>query len=94
LPAREIFGDLSARATLTSHDLLSHLSKANVIRLQKALAAAGAYRGAVSGAVNSELKTALKVFQKRNNLTDNGLTLETIHSLVVYDIVPPGFRCH
>lgn len=106
LPAREVetgirtiararaLGSLSARATLTSHDVLDHVEPQGVTRLQRALAADGAYRGPADGARRPELRAALAAYQTRHKLEARGLTLETIHALGLYDIVPEGFRCH
>lgn len=91
--AKEL-GNLSARATLTSHDVLDYVGANGVTRLQRALSAAGTYRGATDGTARPELRTALSDYQKRHHLVEKGLTLETIHSLSLYDIVPQGFRCH
>jgi tetratricopeptide (TPR) repeat protein len=87
-------GNLSARATLTSHDLLPHVDEKGIRRLQEALKKAGDYTAAIDGRAGPQLKRSLAQFQKRQQLAGKGLTLETVHKLGVYEIVPEGFRCH
>jgi TPR repeat protein len=87
-------GNLSARATLTSHDLLPYVDEGGVLALQLSLAQAAAYRGATDGKAGPKLRAALAGYQRTHQLQEKGLTLETINALQLYDIVPEGFRCH
>lgn len=81
--AREL-GNLSAHATLTSHDLLPHISRPDETRL----------RARLKVGRTADLRVALKSFQQKRHLRIAGLSLETIHALGLYEIVPEGFRCH
>lgn len=82
-------GDLEAASTLTTHDLLPHLSDGGRAALIQALA-----RNGVNTASREQLSNAVRAFQQRARLKTNGLTLETVHALKIYDAVPAGFRCH
>jgi peptidoglycan hydrolase-like protein with peptidoglycan-binding domain len=87
-------GDLSARASLTAHDVLPYVKQSGVVQLQMALLLADVFHGRANGVVGPSLRAALRAYQKNHNLADNGLTLETINELGIYDVVPEGFRCH
>lgn len=86
--ARDV-GDLEAGATLTSHDLLPHLSDGGKTALAEALAQAG-----IAPVDTDALASAVATFQRQIGLKAAGLTLETVHALKIYDAVPAGFRCH
>ncbi len=87
-------GNLSARASLTSHDLLKFVSEAGVAKLQGALAQHQFFKGRIDGKDLDRTSIALAAFQDSNNLAKKGLTLETIAALDLYGIVPKGFKCH
>lgn len=86
-------GNLSARASLTSHDLLPYISedarKMLATRLRDHGVAAPAARADVAA-----LRAPLQAFQRKNDLANRGLTLETINALELYSIVPTKFKCH
>jgi tetratricopeptide (TPR) repeat protein len=87
-------GNLSARASLTSHDLLKFISEAGVAELQTTLAQRHFFTGRADGSDLDRTSLALVSFQDSENLAKKGLTLETIDALGLYDIVPKGFKCH
>ena len=86
-------GNLSARASLTSHDLLPHISEDG----RKLLATTLRDRGASATPVRADaasLREPLAAFQRKNNLASKGLTLETVNALGLYSLVPQKFKCH
>ena len=87
-------GNLSARATLTSHDMLKFVSAGGLKTLQQALGDQGVYPKPADGTDLPGIAAALATFQDRKHLARKGLTLETVHALRVYDIVPDRFHCH
>ena len=87
-------GNLSARAGLTSHDLLNFIDEAGLAKLQVALASRNFLAGAVNGKSLERTAEALARFQNGAKLVAKGLTLETIDALGLHDIVPKGFKCH
>lgn len=87
-------GNLSARASLTSHDLLKFVSAAGVAELQDALAQRHFFKGGIDAGDIDRTSLALVSFQDSEHLAKRGLTLETIDALGLYDIVPKGFKCH
>ena len=87
-------GNLSARASLTSQDILKFVSADGVAKLQGALAQRQFFKGPIDGKDLARTSIALTSFQESSNLAKKGLTLETIDVLRLYDIVPKGFKCH
>lgn len=87
-------GNLSARASLTSQDLLKFVGEAGIAKLQGALAQRKVYPGRIDGKDIEQTALALAKFQDGAGLAKKGLTLETIDALGLYDIVPKGFKCH
>jgi TPR repeat protein len=87
-------GNLSARASLTSHDLLKFVGEAGIARLQTALAGKQFFKGRINGKDFDRTSVALAAFQENGGLAKKGLTLETIDALGLYEIVPKGFKCH
>ena len=86
-------GNLSARASLTSHDLLPFVTEDG----RRALAAALKNNGFVSAGSRidvASLREPLMTFQQQRNLATKGLTLETVNALGLYGIVPHKFKCH
>ncbi len=87
-------GNLSARAGLTSHDILKFIDAAGVAKLQTALAERQFFKGSIDANDLGRTAIALAQFQDNANLAKKGLTLETVDALGLYDIVPRGFKCH
>jgi len=87
-------GNLSARAGLTSHDILKFVDEASVAKLQTVLAERQFFKGPIDAKDLDRTAIALAQFQDSANLAKKGLTLETIDALGLYDIVPKGFKCH
>jgi tetratricopeptide (TPR) repeat protein len=87
-------GNLSARASLTSQDVLKFVGDAGIAKLQGALAQRRFFTGRIDGRDLDRTSAALASFQDSANLAKKGLTLETIAALDLYDIVPKGFKCH
>ena len=87
-------GNLSARAGLTSHDILKFIDGAGVTKLQTTLAGRQFFKGSIDSADLDRTAMALAKFQDSANLAKKGLTLETVDALGLYDIVPKGFKCH
>jgi hypothetical protein len=87
-------GNMSARATLTSHDMLKFVGDAGIKRLQEVLRRQGYYKQPPEGKDIAGVATALVAFQEHERLAKKGLTLETVNALGLYDIVPDRFRCH
>lgn len=87
-------GNLSARAGLTSHDVLKFVDEAGVSALQRALSQRQFFKGPIDGRDHERTSLALAQFQQSANLAMKGLTLETVDALGLYDIVPKGFKCH
>ena len=86
-------GNLSTRASLTSHDLLPHIGEDG----RKLLATTLRDRGASATPVRADVTTLrepLAAFQRKNNLASKGLTLETVNALGLYSVVPQKFKCH
>jgi tetratricopeptide (TPR) repeat protein len=87
-------GNLSARASLTSHDVLKFVGEPGVAKLQSVLAQRKFFTGRIDGKDLVRTSIALASFQESANLAKKGLTLETIDALGLYEIVPKGFKCH
>lgn len=87
-------GNMSARATLTSHDMLKFVDQPGMKRLQQELTRRGFYSKAADGTDLAGVATALVSFQDQDHLARKGLTLETVNALGLYDIVPDRFHCH
>lgn len=87
-------GNMSARATLTSHDMIKFVGDGGIRRLQEVLAGKQLYRGRPDGKDVAGVSEALAAFQAQEHLAKKGLTLETVNALGVYDIVPDRFHCH
>jgi len=87
-------GNLSARASLTSHDVLKFVDEAGVAKLQSALAQRQFFKGRIDGKDLDRTSVALASFQESASLAKKGLTLETIDALGLYEIVPKRFKCH
>jgi TPR repeat protein len=86
-------GNLSARASLTSHDLLPHIGEDG----RKQLATKLRDRGLTATPARADVATLrepLAAFQQKNNLANKGLTLETVNALGLYAVVPQKFKCH
>lgn len=86
-------GNLSARASLTSHDLLPHIGDDGWKQLATTLRDRGLHV-TPARADAASLRAPLLAFQQKNNLAAKGLTLETVHALGLYSVVPQKFRCH
>jgi TPR repeat protein len=87
-------GNLSARASLTSQDVLKFVGATGIAELQTALAQRGLFSSRIDGDDIETTAAALAAFQDSAHLAKKGLTLETIDALGLYDIVPKGFKCH
>ena len=86
-------GNLSARASLTSHDLLPHIGEDGRKQLASKLRDRGL--GATPARTDvASLREPLAAFQQKNNLANKGLTLETVNALGLYAVVPQKFKCH
>jgi len=67
--------DVPKRETFS---LDSPIANPLIIRMQKALAEAGYYKGPFSGSINSETETAIRNYQRRENMAIDGIVTEKL----------------
>jgi TPR repeat protein len=79
-------GSRDARASLTSHDLTSYLSADTLGRVARLLKVGSKWSDAANG--------KLKEYQNAHNLSQKGLTIETLHAMNLHAALPKGFKCH
>ena len=81
-------GHVQARVNLQGTDFSVLLQPPEFLEVQSRLQELDLYSGSVSGAYDEDTKQALSDYQKTNKLAANGLTLETLDSLGLINIIP------